>query len=208
MKCKNCGEQMDEKQKFCPSCGVEQEKIDYTAPRPFETNSVDETKNPQYQKSTFKGKQVSTGTSGKIEFKKGGFLGKIIKLGVIFVVVVIALLVIFGGGPRVSNVVTSSEIDLDTFEPLVKTSTFSTSTPEIFVTFDIDGYDIGTIVVGEWHYLTEEQLIDDVTLSTAYDSQVAYFSLTKPFAGWPVGEYRLDILIDGEVIESVEFEVE
>ncbi len=90
----------------------------------------------------------------------------------------------------------------------VKTSTFSISTPEIFVTFDIDGYDIGTIVVGEWHYLTEEQLIDDVTLSTAYDSQVAYFSLTKPFAGWPVGEYRLDILIDGEVIESVEFEVE
>jgi len=208
MKCNNCGEQVDEQQKYCPSCGAAQEEKESTAPRPFETNSVDETKNPQYQKSTFKGKQVTMGTSGKIEFKKGGFIRKVIKLGIIFVVVVIALLVVFGGGPNVSNVAMSSEIDPDTFEPLNKTSIFSTSTPEIFVTFDIDGYEIGTAVVGEWYYLTDEQFIDDASLFTTFDSQVAYFSLSRPFAGWPVGEYKIDIVIDEEIVETVEFRVE
>jgi hypothetical protein len=208
MKCKQCGEQIEKQSQYCPSCGAKQENDEYTAPRPFETNSIDETNNPQYQKSTFKGKQTTVGTSGKIEFKKGGFFRKVINLGVIVIVIIIALVIIFGSGPSISNIESASEIDFETFEPVLKTSTFSPSTPEIFVTFDIDGYDIGTFVVGEWYYVTDNTLIDEVTLTTQYESQYAYFSLTRPFAGWPVGDYKLDILISDEVVETVEFNVE
>jgi hypothetical protein len=206
MKCKNCGEQVDKSQTFCPSCGEKQDN--YTSPRPFETNSVDESQNPQIQKSTFKGKQTSVGTSGKIEFKKGGFFRKVFRLGVIAVVVIVALVLLFGGGPSVSNLTTASEIDVDTYEPITETSTFTTSIDEIFVTFDIDGYDVGTEVMGQWYYVTEDMMITDVSLVTQYENQYAYFSLTRPLAGWPLGEYRVDILINDDVVDSVDFVIE
>jgi len=206
MKCKNCGQQMDESQKFCPSCGEKQE--DFTSPRPFETNSVDESQNPQIQKSVFKGKQTSVGTSGKVAFKKGGFIRKIVRLGVIAVVVIVALVLLFGGGPSVSNLTTASEIDMDTYEPITETSSFTSSTAEIYATFDIDGYDIGTEVVGQWYYVTDDMMITDVSLVTEYENQYAYFSLTRPFAGWPLGQYRVDILINDDVVDSVDFVIE
>ena len=206
MKCKSCGEEVKKTDDYCPNCGAKQDS--YTAPKPFATNSVDESQNPQVQRTKFRGKEVQVGTSGKIAFKKGGLIGKLLKFGGFALVVIIALVLIFGGGPRLSNLETASEINLDTYEPITKTSNFTTSTNEIFATFELDGYDLGTQVVGQWYYVTNDTMITDVSLVTEYDSQYAYFSLTRPLSGWPVGDYRLDILIDEEVIDSISFNVE
>jgi len=39
------------------------------------------------------------------------------------------------------------------------------------------------------------------------DEDEASFSLSKPTNGWPVGDYRVDLLIDGTKAKSVAFKV-
>ena len=48
--------------------------------------------------------------------------------------------------------------------------------------------------------------IDSITVD-ATDQDEAEFSLSKPDAGWPVGSYRVDLSIDGKMLQSPSFKV-
>jgi hypothetical protein len=47
----------------------------------------------------------------------------------------------------------------------------------------------------------------DVKLDKAVSSDESSFSMTKPNAGWPVGDYRVDLAINDKVAASVPFKV-
>ncbi len=152
MFCKNCGKELANDVKFCDACGAdiagegENEQKEYTAPKAFEVNSVDESENPQYQKSFFKGKQSSIGTSGEIKFGNGKKKGGCLKAVLITLVVIVALIILFAflGNSGISNVNTASSIDTVTFAPITMTSTFPTTAPEVYVTLSVSKIPIGT----------------------------------------------------------------
>lgn len=70
-----------------------------------------------------------------------------------------------------------------------------------------------TEVKAEWIYVqgelegTENYLIDDYSL-TAEGTLYLSFSLTEPDAGWPKGEYKVILYVDGKEKLSVPFTVQ
>ncbi|OQB53671.1 MAG: hypothetical protein BWX97_00385 [Firmicutes bacterium ADurb.Bin146] len=80
MYCTNCGKQNEDNSKFCVHCGAgisnntenPQQNKEFTAPRSFQPYSSIDPNQGIVNKTAFKGKQVSFGTSGSVSFKGGG----------------------------------------------------------------------------------------------------------------------------------------
>jgi hypothetical protein len=49
--------------------------------------------------------------------------------------------------------------------------------------------------------------IDSAEMTTSEDNDEATLSLSKPNSGWPIGDYRVDVSINGEKAKSVNFQV-
>lgn len=95
---------------------------------------------------------------------------------------------------------------------------YSTATPEIFLICDSANVTKGQVVKAEWVAVDTNNVapanykIDEKSLSVesdASDSNVwhANLSLSKPNKGWPVGSYRVDLMVDGAVDQSFKFTV-
>ena len=103
-------------------------------------------------------------------------------------------------------------VDSD-MRPVDATDIFATDTPEIFCSVKLSSAPSDTDVKAEWIYVqgelegTENYLIDDYTL-TAEGTVYLGFSLTEPDAGWPIGEYKVVLYVDGEEKLSVPFTVQ
>ncbi len=97
--------------------------------------------------------------------------------------------------------------------PLNPTTTFSVDTLEIFCSVLLSDAPEGTSILSEWYYVSGELedvtnlLIDSVPLA-ADSTQYVQFSLTIPDNGWPAGEYKLVLYLDGAEEVSVPFTVE
>ena len=99
MYCTNCGKQIPDDSKFCTNCGAnvskpemsQQPEQNFTAPRPFQPYSSIDPNQGIVNKTAFKGKQVSFGTSGSVSFNNGGKKGK---KGLKIVLAIIAVLVV------------------------------------------------------------------------------------------------------------------
>lgn len=211
MFCKNCGTQIDAETNFCSSCGKQVDSTsNYTAPRPFETNSIDGSQNPQFQKSAFKGEQVTAGTSGEVKFgggKKKGPFRRFLKLVFIAFVLFVVYAVFFADIGPVYNINTATSIDNSTYEAVDTANKFAVDTPEIFVTFSTQDLEVGTDITGYWVYTTKDVQIASATVKTELDTQNAYFSLSKPTAGWPIGDYEVQFKIADELVASTSFTV-
>lgn len=207
MFCKNCGAPMDDTAKFCPKCGKPVEN--YTAPKPFEKNSVDGSQNYQYQTSTFTGKQYSTGSSGQINFgtKRKSLLGTIIKIAVVAVIAFVIIGFLLPDDP-IYDIRTGTSIDTDTYQTIDDTSIFYTTTPTIYVSFQTTDIEIGTTIYVEWWYLTEDYYITESSFVCEEDNQVGYFGLSMPDQGWPEGNYEIRFFIENDYATSQYFIVE
>jgi hypothetical protein len=97
--------------------------------------------------------------------------------------------------------------------PIDATDVFTTDTPEIFCSVKLSHAPSDTDVKAEWIYVqgelegTENYLIGDYSL-TAEGTLYLSFSLTKPDAGWPKGEYKVILYVDGKEKLSVPFTVQ
>ncbi|NLV34164.1 MAG: zinc ribbon domain-containing protein [Clostridiaceae bacterium] len=111
MYCTNCGKPNEDNSKFCVHCGTNlsgkqadnQQNKEFTAPRPFQPYSSIDPNQGIVNKTAFKGKQVSFGTSGSVSFNNNNKNGKkgvkvVIALIVIAVLAVIGIIVFSGGG--------------------------------------------------------------------------------------------------------------
>jgi len=121
------------------------------------------------------------------------------------VVLIVLLVIFFGDNSSIYNIETASSIDTSTYEAIDKTSKFGTTTPEIFVAFGTQDLEIGTMIVGIWKYDGGE--IASSSLITSLEEHQAYFSLTSPTSGWPLGDYELIFQINDEEVASTEFSV-
>jgi len=103
-------------------------------------------------------------------------------------------------------------VDSD-MRPIDATDIFTTDTPEIFCSVKLSSAPPDTEVKAEWIYVqgeledTGNYLIDDYSV-TAEGTLYLGFSLTKPEAGWPKGEYKVILYVDGKEKLSVPFTVQ
>jgi len=86
----------------------------------------------------------------------------------------------------------------------------ASDTPEIFVVFDCNNAPDGTVVKVAWKYTESDPAIDidDASMTlTEVDSKNINFSLTKPDKGWPSGKYEVELFIDDNLQQTVNFSV-
>ena len=89
---------------------------------------------------------------------------------------------------------------------------FGATTPKIYVTAEIDGVTTATKLTSKWiaektKVAPPNYEIDTADVTASPMMNEAVFSLSKPDQGWPAGDYRVDLLINGKLAEAVRFKV-
>jgi hypothetical protein len=89
---------------------------------------------------------------------------------------------------------------------------FKPDTPKIVLHAELVDMPDGTKVAADWiaektDAAPANYKIDSAEIVTTKAINEASFSMTKPDAGWPVGDYRVDLSIDGKPATSVKFTV-
>ena len=77
--------------------------------------------------------------------------------------------------------------------------------------FDLNNAPDSTVVKGVWTLVSAEGYqsnseIDSAEITGGDDTY--YFSLGGSTDPWPVGTYRIDLYVDGSLVETIEFEVQ
>jgi hypothetical protein len=77
----------------------------------------------------------------------------------------------------------------------------------IIAVVETDGAASGNALVARWTF-QDGQLVEEQTQTVSSTGGKAYtqFKLTKP-SGWPVGKYKLTVMMNNAEVESEEFEV-
>lgn len=93
-----------------------------------------------------------------------------------------------------------------------KTS-FVKDTPMIHVSAGLANMPNGSKIKGVWigektDKAPPETKIDEATVEVAPTVNVAHFSLSKPTAGWPLGDYRVELYFNDTLLDTVKFKVE
>ena len=89
--------------------------------------------------------------------------------------------------------------------------TFAPDTPEIFMHVHFDGVANGSKVTATWiaekvDGAPPETKIASADVTVAGNENAADFSMTKPTRNWPVGDYRVDLSVDGKNVPPSQFD--
>jgi uncharacterized RDD family membrane protein YckC len=108
--------------------------------------------------------------------------------------------------PRYSDIVLS-----DTKDGPAK-ALFKPDTPKLYLRAKLVDMPAGTKLRGEWiaektRVAPPNYRIDASDLNVGSLMNQAQYSLSKPNAGWPEGDYRVDLFIDGKPATQVKFKV-
>ena len=89
---------------------------------------------------------------------------------------------------------------------------FKPTTPKIFLSTKLADVPTGAKLKGVW--IAEKTAvappnykIDSVDLTVGTLTNQANFSMTKPNAGWPLGDYRVELYINDKLASTVKFKV-
>ena len=97
-------------------------------------------------------------------------------------------------------------------------STFTTTTPIIYFICDSSDIKKGSKADGVLTAIDTNNAapanykVGEVELGAATDASLtnvwhANFNVSKPTKGWPVGSYKYEVFVDGELIKSVNFNI-
>lgn len=207
MYCPNCGQQIPDDTRFCPHCG-QQSKPAQTQPAsqqtPQQVPYQQAYQQQPYQQPPYQQQPV------KPKKKTGCLIGAIVA-GVLVVALIIAL--ILGGGScsvttaRLTDAAMASMVDPDTLQAVSKTNRFSPATPVIYATALLKNAPEDTLITAKWYYVTEDIDIASVDIESTETNQYISFSLSRPDNGFPVGDYEVELYIDGELSETLKFSV-
>jgi hypothetical protein len=140
----------------------------------------------------------------------------LITVSAILVVALFAPLAACGGvnltTAQLSEATMAGNIDETTYQPIDKTDTFTADVPEIFASVKLSNAPEDTEVSAEWIYVSGELADTEnytiMTLSDNYEgTQYLFFSVSKPETGWPGGNYKVVLSIDGEEQLTIPFTV-
>ena len=199
MFCSNCGQQIPDTTKFCPHCG-------HPAERP--TGQANVPPAQPYPSQPYPYQPYPPAPAKK---KKGWIVALIIGC-VLLAALIIA--VILGGGScsvttaRLTEAAMASKVDPDTMEPVIKTDEFKSDTPVIYATALLKNAPEDTKITATWIYLDDDTEIASVDVLSTETSQAVSFSLSRPDNGFPAGQYKVELAIDGELAETLRFTVE
>lgn len=89
---------------------------------------------------------------------------------------------------------------------------FATTTPKIHLRAKLVDVPRGTKLKAAWiaektSVAPPNYEIDSTELTVGVLGNRADFALSKPTAGWPDGDYRVDLSINGKVVTNVRFKV-
>jgi len=89
---------------------------------------------------------------------------------------------------------------------------FTTKTPKVFLAGKLVDMPAGAKVKVVWiaektKVAPPDYEIDATVHTTSRGTNTATFALNRPNAGWPPGEYRVDLFIDGKPAASQRFSV-
>jgi hypothetical protein len=91
-------------------------------------------------------------------------------------------------------------------------STFKPTTSKVHIRAKLVDVPAGAKVKAEWIAVKAEGAppnykIDSVENTVGKGSTAYHGSFSKPSAGWPVGDYRVDLLLDGKPMKQATFKV-
>jgi len=89
-------------------------------------------------------------------------------------------------------------------------SAYTPEAPSFYCYFDLNNAPDDTVVKGTWTLVSAEgydpnQEIDSAEITGGDDTY--YFSLGGGEGLWPVGQYKIDLYLNGELVQTVNFEV-
>jgi hypothetical protein len=132
------------------------------------------------------------------------------KLSILLAVMalIISTLACAVGGPTLSNVRTAK--DQDGTQP---TSVFAT-TDTVYVISDLSNGVKGNVFSAKWYAVEvadaePNSLLDqaDLTLDEDESSNTVWFNFA-PQGAWTVGRYKIEILLNGTLVDTVEFSIQ
>ena len=83
-------------------------------------------------------------------------------------------------------------------------STFATS-DKVYASVATDGPNAGKLSA-KWTHIDSNQTVHEESKDIPAGAQVTQFEISKP-DGWPTGKYRLEVSLDGAVVQTREYEV-
>jgi len=87
---------------------------------------------------------------------------------------------------------------------------FAPDLPEIYVTAVLNNAPEGTQVTFYWRYLDEDPVveIDSVVVDIEETTSSLYSALTAPPAGWPTGNYEVELKVSADNVDPVKKQFE
>lgn len=91
------------------------------------------------------------------------------------------------------------------------TNVFAPGDNAFFCFFDLENAPDSTVVKSVWTLVEADGYesnseIDSTEFTTGSDA--LYFSLERSADAWPVGQYKIDLYIDGSLVQTLNFEVQ
>jgi hypothetical protein len=116
-----------------------------------------------------------------------------------------------GGGVSVTTAnITKAHMASDE-KDTQQTTVYTTSAPTFYCYFDLNNAPDSTVVKGTWTLVSAEGYESNSEIDSAEitgGDNTYYFSLDRSGDSWPVGKYKIDLYIDGKMVQTVEFEVQ
>ncbi len=114
-------------------------------------------------------------------------------------------------GARIVSITMSKDISGDDLTPVGVTERFSTDAPSVNAVVVMEDVRTGTKVKGTWVAVDAIEIPNYEIASKEIDvpegEARVHFALSRPEGGWPPGNYRLLIYINGRHVTSVDFSI-
>lgn len=128
---------------------------------------------------------------------------------VLFVVVLVLASVACEFSASTANI-SNAHMSLDEADTQQVTS-YSPDSPAFYCYFDLNNAPDDTVVKGVWTLVSADgydpnQEIDSAEISGG--DQTYYFSLGGSTDPWPVGQYKIDLYLNDELVQTLNFEVQ
>jgi hypothetical protein len=91
-----------------------------------------------------------------------------------------------------------------------QTTSYVPSDKTFYCFFDLKNAPESTVVKGTWTLVSAEGFSPNTEIDSAEvtgSDNTYYFSLDRSADAWPVGQYKIDLYIDGKLVQTVDFEV-
>lgn len=106
----------------------------------------------------------------------------------------------------VKQIVLAEDVKPETFEPINPTTIFKSSAPAIHATVQIENAPANTLFQARWY--PPDQLPLEFNLPPVDGTRWIDFRLTPTPDGFPTGEYRVEIYVSAQLVDTKTFTVE